>query len=157
MRLYELTDTWRQVHALAQDGEDVTDTLDSITDGIEDKVEGIAKVVKSIEAEAKAIKEEETRLADRRKAMENRVKQMKQYAEESMRAVGMSRIKGALFTVAIQKNPPSVEVLDEGEIPEGYWVPQPPKLNRKEIVEALKLGIEIPGAELKQGESLRIR
>ena len=157
MRLYELTDAWQQVHALAQDGEDVTDTLDSITDGIEDKVEGIAKVVKSIEAEAKAIKEEETRLADRRKAMENRAKQMKQYAEESMRAVGMNRIKGALFTVAIQKNPPSVEVLDEGDIPEGYWVPQPAKLDKKELLEGLKLGHEIPGATIKQSESLRIR
>ena len=51
MNLYELTAAWREVHALAQDGEDIHDTLEAIEGSIEDKVENIAKVVKSIEAE----------------------------------------------------------------------------------------------------------
>src|SRR5690606_28566005 len=134
----ELSQAWQEVHALAQDGEDVQDTLEAIEGGIEDKVENIAKVVKAIDAEGKALKEEEKRISDRRKAMENQAKRLKEYAEEAMRSVGMNKIKGNLFTVAIQKNPPSVDIVDPELIPEIYWTPQEPALNKKELTASLK-------------------
>ena len=34
------------------------------------------------------------------------------------------------------------------EIPEAYWLPQPPKLDRQAILGELKRGIEIPGAQM---------
>lgn len=158
MRLYDLTHNYRQVLDMIEEGnEQFLDTLESIDEAIEDKVENYGKVIKSVEAGIDGLKAEEKRLADRRKFMENSVKRMKQNVEEAMIHTGKKKIKGPLFTFAIQKNPPSVEVLDEKHIPQGFWIPQDPKLNKKEIMEELKLGHEVPGVELKQTESLRIR
>jgi hypothetical protein len=39
-------------------------------------------------------------------------------------------------------------VIAEDRIPEPYWLPQPPKLDRQQILGKLKRGIEIPGAQM---------
>jgi hypothetical protein len=39
-------------------------------------------------------------------------------------------------------------VIAEDKIPNTYWLPQPPKLNRQTILGELKRGGEIPGAQL---------
>ena len=31
-------------------------------------------------------------------------------------------------------------------LPEPYWIPQPPKLDRKGILDTLKTGVHVPGA-----------
>lgn len=158
MRLYDLTNNYRQVLDLIEEGDErFLNTLESIDEAIEDKVENYGKVIKSVEAGIEGLKGEVKRLTERIRFMENSVKRMKQNVQESMIQTGKKKIKGQLFTFAIQKNPPSVEVLDEKHVPQGFWIPQEPKLNKKEIMEELKLGHEVPGVELKQTESLRIR
>ena len=39
-------------------------------------------------------------------------------------------------------------VIAEERIPEPYWLPQPPKLDRQAIFAELKRGIDIPGAQM---------
>ena len=77
-----------------------------------------------------------------------------------MEVTGEKKIKGDLFTVAIQNNPSSV-VMDEQyleNIPEKYLIPQEPKLDRKKIAEDIKAGEDLNGiAHLEQTESLRIK
>lgn len=158
MRLYELTDAWQQVMEMIEDGEEgYADTLESINEAIEDKAENTAKVIKSIEAEAEVLKVEEKRLADRRRAMENKAKNMKVYLQEQLELAGKTKIKGTLLTVAIQKNPPSLNVLDQSLIPQNYFVQLDPQLDKKALLAAIKEGQEIAGAEIKQGASVRIR
>jgi hypothetical protein len=43
---------------------------------------------------------------------------------------------------------PALLVLSEQTIPEAYWLPQPPKLDRQGLLGELKRGVAIPGAEL---------
>jgi hypothetical protein len=43
---------------------------------------------------------------------------------------------------------PALIVVSEQTIPETYWLPQPPKLDRQTILGELKRGFEFPGAEL---------
>lgn len=158
MRLYDLTQSYRQVLDLIEEGDErFLDTLESLDEAIEDKTENYGKVIKSVEAGIEGLKTEEKRLADRRKFMENSVKRMKENIEQSMIETGKKKIKGSLFTFSIQKNPPSVEIIDEKHIPQGFWIPQEPKLNRKELLDELKHGHEVNGVQLKQTESLRIR
>jgi len=158
MQLYELSHKYQTILARIEDGQEgLDDTLEALNDAIEDKVENIGKIIKTVEAEASGLKLEEQRLADRRKALEANVKRLKLYAEQSMQDVGMKKIKGQLFTFSIQKNPPSVEVLDDSEVPKVYFTIPSPVLDKKALMEELKLGHEVPGVQLKQGESLRIR
>lgn len=160
MKLFELTSSYKQVLDLIDEGsefESLADTLESIEDAIEEKAENIAKLVKTIDAEAEVLKVEEKRLADRRRALENRSKGLKEYLQSNLEASGLKKVKGSLFTINIQKNPASVNILDETKIPKSYFIPQPDKLDRKSLVQAFKNGELIEGAELTQGESLRIR
>ena len=85
------------------------------------------------------------------------MKRMKDSLEQAMLDVDMKRIKTELFTFNIQKNPPSLDVVDESKIPDAYFDPQPPKLDKKFVLMKLKEGTEIPGVQVRQGESLRIR
>lgn len=158
MKLYELNESFQQIQTLIEEGQDgLQDTLESIELAIEEKLENIGKVIKNLEAEANAFKEEEKRLADRRRSLENNIKHLKQYAENSMVVTGDKKIKAGLFTFAIQKNPPSVSVFNDVIVPKKYYVPVDPKLDKTKIKEDLKNGENIPGVELKQSESLRIK
>jgi hypothetical protein len=51
-----------------------------------------------------------------------------------------------------------VAVVNEAEIPEPFWIPQAPKLDRKGILDALKAGSHVPGATFTNSRvSLAIR
>ncbi|AUN23790.1 hypothetical protein RSJ21_00375 (plasmid) [Clostridium botulinum] len=159
-KLYELTQNYNNLLELVDNPEVpvemLKESLDNIGEEIDIKLENVAKVIKSIEVDAKGLKEEEKRLAERRKSLENRIVNLKEYAENSMKATGKEKIKGKVFTLGIQKNPPSVDVVDEDNIPDKYFITEK-KLVMKDVLEVLKRGEKVPGAKLKQSESLRIR
>lgn len=157
MRLYDLSQNYQAILQMIEEGnEDVLDTLESLDETIEDKVENIAKLIKTLEGQIATFQAEEKRLQANRKPLETTVKNLKGYIEQTMLDTGKRKIEGRLFKFAIQKNPPSVEVLDDSEIPKGYFT-STPVLDKKAVLEELKLGHEVPGVQLKQGESLRIR
>lgn len=158
MNLYELSTNYLQIQEMILEGaEGLEDTLESLNDAIEEKAVGYAKVIKNIEGQVLAIKEEEKRLAERRRSLESNIKRLKENLELSMLDTGKKKIKTNLFTFNIQKNPPSVKILDEEAIPSDYLVKQKPKIDKKAIINDLKNGVEVEGVEIKQGESLRIR
>jgi len=159
-KLYELTQNYNNLLELVDNPDVPTEmleeSLNSIDDEIDTKAENIAKVIKSIESDIAGLKGEEKRLADRRKSLEGRIDNLKEYVEGSMRAVGKEKIRGKVFTLGIQKNAPSVDIIDKDVIPEQYFITKK-ELSKKDILVALKKGEEVPGAAVKQTESLRIR
>lgn len=73
---------------------------------------------------------------------------------------GIQKIDCPLFRISIAKNPPSVEIYDERQVPVQYMTdppPPPPQIDKKLIVQAIKDGFEVPGARLTQGVRLAIR
>lgn len=157
MNLYELSLAFQEVQNMDLDPEVMKDTLDSIEDAIESKAENIAKLIRNLEFDVSAYKEEEDRLKTKRQATENKVKWLKTYLEDNMKMTGKTKFKSGMFNFAIQKNPASVNITDEKAIPEEFLIQQPPKVDKTSLKEILKRGIEVPGAELKQTEGLRIR
>lgn len=157
MNLYELSTAFQQVQNMDLDPEVMQDTLDSIEDAIENKAENIAKLIRNLESDVAAYKEEEDRLKTKRQATENKVKWLKTYLEDNMKLTGKTKFKSGMFNFSIQKNPSSVNITDEKAIPEEFLIQQPPKVDKTSLKEILKRGIEVPGAELKQTEGLRIR
>ena len=157
MNLYELSLSFQEVQNMDLDPEVMKDTLDSIEDAIESKAENIAKLIRNLESDVSAYKEEEDRLKTKRQSAENKVKWLKTYLEDNMKLTGKTKFKSGMFNFAIQKNPASVNIVDEKAIPEEFLIQQPPKVDKTSLKEILKRGIEVPGAELKQTEGLRIR
>lgn len=164
MRLYELTEAYRKVQTYlegAVEDEDIAQEalqlLDDLEENIEAKLCGIARVVKNLGADVDALKAEEQRLYQRRKTTENNIERLKAYAQRQMEFAQITKAKDELFTVALQKNPPSVRIADESAVPEAYRIPQPDKIDRRALLDELKAGVEIEGCELVQTEGLRIR
>lgn len=161
-KLYELTEMYQNIWDLIGDDEvdllSLEKALKDIEDNIEIKAENTAKLIKGIDSDIEVLKTEEKRLADRRKALENKKEGIKSYLENHLRIMEIDKVKTPLFTVALQNNPPSVNVLNEDLIPERYKKSVTTvSLVKKDLLEDLKQGLIIPGAEIKQTKSLRIR
>lgn len=157
MNLYELSLSFQEVQNMDLDPEVMKDTLDSIGGTFENKAENMAKLIRNLESDRLAYKEEEDRLKTKRQAVENKLEWLKTYLEDCMKLTGKTKFKSGVFKFSIQKNPVSVNITNKKIIPEDYLIPQPPKVNNTTLKKALKDGIEVPGAELKQTEGLRIR
>lgn len=157
MNLYELSIAFQEVQNMDLDPEVMKDTLDSIGGTFENKAENMAKLIRNLESDRLAYKEEEDRLKTKRQAVENKLEWLKTYLKDCMKLTGKTKFKSGVFKFSIQKNPVSVNITNKKIIPEDYLIPQPPKVNNTTLKKALKDGIEVPGAELKQTEGLRIR
>ncbi|EEE48391.1 siphovirus Gp157 family protein [Staphylococcus capitis] len=158
--LFILKDNYKQIYELIAEQEDeqiLKDTLDSINDALEDKADGYVAVIKSLETDNIAIDEEIKRLKQRKTSNENGIKRLKETLQQVMEETGKEKFKTALNSYSIANNPPSLEVKDENVVPKEFFTEQEPKLNKKELLKAVKEGLEIEGIELKQSRSLRVR
>lgn len=159
-KLYELTEMYQNIWDLIGDDEADLETLERALENIEDninfKAESMAKLIKNIDGDIGVLKQEEKRLAERRRALENKQKNIKGYLEMQLKTMEIDKVKTPLFTVALQNNPQSVEILDEDTIPEEFII-YTKSISKKEILAKLKEGQEVPGAEIRQTKSLRIR
>jgi Siphovirus Gp157 len=158
MKLYELSQQYTSLMEVAEELDPLAlkDTLEAIEDAIEEKVENTAKFIKNLTADVDALKAEEKRLAERRRSLENKISGIKEYLQNQMEVSGLDKVKRATLTVSIQKNPPSLKVIDE-KLLSDYMIPQAPVLDKKAVMAALKEGADIQGAEIHQGKGLRIR
>ena len=158
MNLFELTQKYQNVLEIAEqlDEETLKDTLDSIDDAINVKIENTAYVIKSLESNITVIDEEMKRLSAMKSAQTNNIRNLKEYMQNAMEAVGLEKVEGKLIKVSIQNNPQSVKIENE-EALQNYMVEQPKKLDKRSLMEDLKKGIEVEGAELQQKRSIRIK
>ena len=157
--LYELTDKYQQLLELESEIDEQTfiDTLQSIDEAIEGKAENLAKVIKEVESTVSVITSEISRLQSKKQALNNRVANLKTYLQGEMEKVNKTKVKGALFTVNIQNNPPSLKVENADNIPKSFYIEQDPTLDKKALKEAVKNGEVIEGVALVQTQSVRIR
>lgn len=159
--IYEIADKYKLIQQLIEEGapeEAFIEALNAIDGELSEKLENYASVIKNIESDVAGIKAEEGRLADRRKAMENSIKRMKENMQNVMVASGQTKVKGEKFNFTVQKNPPSLKVLDDAVIPPQFIsVEEVRNIDKKAILAELKNGAEIQGVEIQQGESIRIR
>ena len=164
MTLYELTNDYINLLALAEDPdtdpEVLADTLEGLDGQLEDKADNYAKVIRQIESDVNGLKAEIERLQARKTAAQNNIDRMKANLEQMMIATDKTKFKTELFSFGIQKNPAKV-VMDEQyieNVPKEYLKYKDPEIDRKKIAEDLKAGKDLNGiAHLEQSESLRIR
>jgi hypothetical protein len=129
------------------DEETLIDTLEGITD----LHEMIAAVIRSAlvdEALHAGLRFRLDDMRERLSRLEVRAAKKRQLALEAMSEVGFTKLEQPDFTASARAGSPSLVVIAEETIPEAYWVPQPPRLDRQTILGELKRGFEIPGTQL---------
>ena len=157
--MYALTKAYEEVQSLAENGEDVTDTLLSLEGDIEVKAENTHKVIKMFAYNNTAIDEEIKRLQEIKKHNENAVERLKTGIENMMIALQKSELKTPLFSAKWVKNPPKVVITDEKNVHAKYltYIPATTTVNKNALKEDLKNGIELPFAHLEQGRRLDLK
>lgn len=120
------------------------------------KIASYCGFIRSLEASIDAHKTEEERLYRRRSAMQTLTARLKRNMQAALEVAGVDKVDAGTFRVALQKGSPSLEV-DQGKEPAEYMVPQPAKLDRRGLLEAVKSGRKFEGVRLVQGRHLRIR
>ena len=159
--LYAIADRYREILSIDMDDPDAKAALKAALDEVQEqfdlKAESIIRYIRNLEAQGDAIRAEEKHLADRRKAVENKAASLKDYIAESMRGLNLPSVKAGIFEAKFQKNPAALSIIDASKIPARFFIPQEPRLDNASLKDALKAGEAVDGAELVQGESLRIR
>jgi Siphovirus Gp157 len=129
------------------DEETLSDTLEGITD----LHEMIAAVIRSALVDEALQAGLRTRLEEMRQRLarlEERGAKRRQLALDAMCEAGLKKLEQPDFTASARAGLPPLVVVADDVIPEPYWVPQPPKLDRQSLLADLKRGEVIPGAQL---------
>jgi hypothetical protein len=126
-------------------------TLADTLEGITDLNEAIAEVVRSALLDAAYIAGLKQRIDEMRQRLdrlEARHDSKRATVLAAMEAAGIAKITEPDFTVTLKASPPSVCITDEAAIPEWFWIPQPARLDKRGLLETLKAGTGVTGAEL---------
>jgi hypothetical protein len=136
---------------IAQYPEADEDTLLDTLEGITNLQEMIAAVIRSAlvdEALQAGLRFRVDDMRERLSRLELRASKKRQLALVAMTEVGLTKLEQPDFTASARAGSPALVVIAENKIPDPYWLPQPPKLDRQAILRELKRGIDIPGAEM---------
>ncbi len=94
--------------------------LDHSATAIQDKSIAIAAVIREFEARAEGAHTEAERIATHARAASSRAVWLRDYLLKNLELLGVQRIETATTVVVIRKSPPSVQVLDEAQIPNAF-------------------------------------
>lgn len=167
VRLYEVADDFILAVAELTERDDlpadvIRDTLDAVKGELEVKATSVAAFVRNVEIEAEV-------LAGRAKDMQARSKRaqaladgMKAYLASHLLRCDVKEVKHGGMRVALVKNNPAVEIVDESKVPEEFKrapaPPPPPQAvpDKVAIAAALKGGIDVEGCRLLQSYRVKI-
>lgn len=124
LSLYNITNKFVELMDKAENEELTAEEVQAI--GIElekellNKSSNIIGYIKNAESLINAIKDEETRLEEMRKTGEKKIERFKTYVLDNMNRLGIIEIPTELGSLKVARNPISIEVLNENEVPNEF-------------------------------------
>lgn len=173
MKLYELSEAFRTLSDLVEEGEDFSEALSQIQEELEAKVIGVAYVIKELTASKEAIQSEVDRLAKKMSSVDSSIARLKTYLVTEMQVADVQAVKQPIMTVRLQKSPASCSIVDVSKIPSNFRtstlkiptnnLPESmlefvtdEVVDKKKIIELWKSGTDIAGTEVTQSMHVRI-
>lgn len=116
--LYNITSAFPMIMEQEEMAPELKEELErELTVLLHEKSQNIIGYTRNIELTIEAMKTEEKRLSDKRKLLENTLERFKEYVKNCMEQGGITKVDTGLGTLTIAKNPMSVEVENENEVP----------------------------------------
>ena len=161
LSLYEITNAFPSL----MENEEITEEdkakiKEELTLLLQQKSQNTIAYVRNMELTIEAMKSEEKRISEQRKLKENKLVKFKEYVKECMETNGITKIETGLGTMSIAKNPLSVEIINEDEVPGEYKTEVVTvKIDKIKIKNNFKETGEIPAGVniLTNNTSLRIK
>ena len=127
------------------DDETIRDTLEGVTT----LHELIAQLIRSAlfdETLQTALRTRIEEMRARLARLAERGLKKRQLALEAMNEAGLKKLEQPDFTASARLGAPLLVVTSEKDIPESYWIPQPPRLDRQTLTSDLRRGDQVAGA-----------
>ena len=166
MKLYEITQTYLDIMdqfadpSTGDDFDSMAEAFNAITDGFNDKAENIGCLIKETQAASEAIANEIKALQARKRTADNKADFLKNYLCEQMEAIGAKKIETPR-AVLTRRRSSYVNVFDQEKIeelhPEFIKIKIDKSIDKRELTRALKDGVCIEGADMRERESLVIK
>jgi len=167
LTLFQIAAEYRNITDVLMDAgvdeQTLNDTLEAEVWPLELKAQNYGFVIRNLQATAASIKEAEEQMKARRQSIEKRAAALADRLKVGLEIAGVSKLDCPHFALTIKKNPPSVEIWDEKQIPAEFMrTPEPPpppspSPDKAAIKDAIKAGREIPGAKMTQATRLEIK
>lgn len=160
MSLFKLNQDYQNVLSMLDEGveiEVIQDTLDSIEADINTKVDNTVWIIKAVDGDVETIDKEIKRLQGLKKSRANLKDKLKDNLQLMLENRDLKNYRTSINYIYRKSNAPSVYVTDESKLDKSYYVSLAPRLNKKQLSDDLKAGIEIPGVELRRTESLVVK
>lgn len=111
-----------------------------------------------IDAHVEALSGRLKSLAERKSRFENQAELIRSAICLAMGMAELKKLELPTATISRKTTPAKAMIIEEADIPPTYFKPQPPKLDKKAVLDALKDGQFVPGAVLSNGaETLQVR
>ena len=129
------------------DEETLADTLEGLTN-LNEMLGAVVRSHLDDMAMVDALKSRVADMQDRLSRISKRADKKRELVTSVMEQADLKKLAEADFTVSLRPSSAPLVVTEEGSIPEPYWRPQAPKLDRLGLIAALKSGGQVPGAVL---------
>ena len=139
----------------AQYAEIDDETLHDTLEGVSDLPQLLAQVVRSAledEVLIGALKARIGEMGERLERFKLRAEKKRALACRTMGSAGIDRLQADDFSVSLRASTQRLEIVDEGQIPHEFLIPQPPRIDRVGLLSRLKTGQAVSGAALAYGE-----
>ncbi|MFL1672591.1 siphovirus Gp157 family protein [Paenibacillus dendritiformis] len=166
--LYELAKEYKRFYDFMEAGLDdenlseddlqlYYDTLEAVETPFLQKAENVVKFLKNIEGDIAAYKNEKLRLEKKQKYLQNKYDGLKRWLKDSLELNKIDKVEAGMFKIRLQKNPASVEIIDEKQVPEQYVTKKEISFDKKLLLEEIKSGKTIDGVVMApQSRHVRI-
>ena len=124
LSLYNITDRFVEIMDKVQEGEITEEQYNKLGQelaiALQNKSIGIIGYVQNEEALIDAVDVQIKRLQDLKKQKTNNLDKFKQYVKENMEKLGITKLETEIGKMSIAKNPLSIEIANEDEIPSEF-------------------------------------
>lgn len=164
LSLYNITDRFVEIMDRVQEGEITEEQYNELGQelaiALQNKSIGIIGYVQNEEALIDAVDVQIKRLQDLKRQKTNNLDKFKQYVKENMEKLGITKLETEIGKMSIAKNPLSIEIENEDEIPSEFKQEvMTVKIDKTAIKNHFKeTGEIVPGARvISDKTSLRIK
>lgn len=151
----EISEAKRLLEALAEDIGDDEDVKASVVEGETSLFEAVDMALEEVlkaNMMIDGIDDVIQRLKHRRDRIDQRAGRIQQQIMMAMDAVGTKKMERPIATLSLRNVPGKVQIVSEEDIPSAYLVEETKvRPDKKAILEALKAGETVPGAEMSNG------
>jgi FtsZ-binding cell division protein ZapB len=161
MNLYEIATIEQEIEAMASENEgeiseELLERFLEVQMKTVEKVSNISRYIKHLELFIENCKEEKKRISENQRKAENRIESIKRYMTPLVMQHYGGKLDAGTFKISTRSSE-SVELEDGFNLDEYCDVVIEYKADKKKIKDAIKSGVDVPGAKIKSNINLQIK